>query len=373
MELLQKMYAIHSPSGGEKPLRKFVRKWVNDNIEGVTITHDNVGNIYMVKGVSDTYPCVVAHLDQVQRHHSADFETFIYEGAIYGWSASRQQNEGLGADDKNGVWVALRCLQKFDVMKVALFNSEEVGCVGSASADMDFFKDCRFVIQPDRKGKDDLITEISCGRICSDDFLKSLDADLYGYMPEYGFMTDVLQLSENGVGLSCINVSCGYYQPHTDQEYTVIDDLLNCYNFICHIIEKCTDVYPHNYERYSTYTGAYSGGRYGSSYSSTYDNYKHNDYDDSYYDDYYRRCYNDDYDYYGYSNSSVFDRKPYIPDPNVFSSICEWIDEYVAWNFEDFWPEELWDHAEILFEDAIDKATFIELAEQSWQEYYELL
>jgi hypothetical protein len=36
--------------------------------------------------------------------------------------------EGLGADDKNGIWIALQCLKKYDTVKVAFFVSEEVGC-----------------------------------------------------------------------------------------------------------------------------------------------------------------------------------------------------------------------------------------------------
>lgn len=46
-------------------------------------------------------------------------------------------------------------------MKVAFFVSEEIGCVGSRNADMGFFEDARFVIEPDRRGYEDLITNIS--------------------------------------------------------------------------------------------------------------------------------------------------------------------------------------------------------------------
>ena len=58
-------------------------------------------------------------------------------------------------------------------------------------------------------------------------------------------MTDVLALKENGLGVSCINVSCGYYNAHSDEEITIKKDLLKCLLFVEHIIEDCTDVYPH--------------------------------------------------------------------------------------------------------------------------------
>ena len=75
--------------------------------------------------------------------------------------------EGLGADDKNGIWIALKCLEQFPVLKIAFFKEEEIGCGGSSVADMSFFKDCRYCIQADRKGSSDLITSIGVTDLCS--------------------------------------------------------------------------------------------------------------------------------------------------------------------------------------------------------------
>lgn len=371
MELLSKLYKIHSPSGHEKPMRKFIRKWIEENIKGVSLQYDGIGNMYMTKGHSETYPCIVAHLDQVQHNHSADFQCYIDQGEVFGWSDMNQRYEGLGADDKNGIWIALKCLQKFEVLKVAFFNSEEVGCIGSASADMEFFKDCRFVIQPDRRGAHDLITEIGWSQICSEEFIQDLDADLYGYVATSGLMTDVQELSERGVGISCINVSCGYYSPHTDKETTRVDDLTNCLNFVSHIVEKCTKVYPFKYERYSYTSNRWKS--YGANSSS------HSDYD---YGDYYERWWGYD-DYYN-DTAPLFDEndlenaydlsaKPYIPDIHQYYRIDEWIDDLVGWNFEDFFPEQLWKFVEPLLEGVMTQYAFLQIAEDKWNEYYHYL
>ena len=112
-------------------------------------------------------------------------------------------------------------------MKVAFFVSEEIGCVGSRNADMGFFEDARFVIEPDRRGYEDLITNISYTSLCSDEFLKDIGFNAFGYQEEFGMMTDVLELKEKGLKVSCLNLSCGYYEPHTDHEFTVKKDLLN--------------------------------------------------------------------------------------------------------------------------------------------------
>ena len=66
-------------------------------------------------------------------------------------------------------------------------------------------------------------------------------------------------------------MSCGYYQPHTDQEYTVKADLLNCLALVEHIIENCTDVYPHEYEYKGGYSGFYDNGFYDYYYDEIYE------------------------------------------------------------------------------------------------------
>lgn len=151
----------------------------------------------------------------------------------------------MGADDKNGIFICLECLKKYDAVKVAFFREEETGCRGSSEAAMSFFDDVRFVIQPDRKGNSDLITSIGYSDLCSEKFIEALEPEKWGYREENGLMTDVLALKENGLGVSCLNVSCGYYNAHSDEEITMKKDLLKCLMFIGHIIEDCTGVYPH--------------------------------------------------------------------------------------------------------------------------------
>ena len=52
-------------------------------------------------------------------------------------------------------------------------------------------------------------------------------------------------MKERGLPVCALNISCGYYQPHTDQEFTIKSELQNCLAFVCHIIEKCKKKYPH--------------------------------------------------------------------------------------------------------------------------------
>lgn len=257
MNLLKKLYEIHSPSGSEKTMKKFIKGYVKKHIPEVTFRSDHVGNLYMTRGNSETYPCIVAHLDQVQREHSKDFKAIETEDIIFGYSPKNRRREGLGADDKNGIWIALKCLEKYECIKVAFFISEEIGCIGSRNADMNFFEDTRFVIEPDRRGFENLITDISYTSLCSNDFLRDIGFERFGYKEKSGMMTDVLELKERGLGVSCINLSCGYYEPHSDEEFTVKKDLLNCLGLVEHIIENCQSVYPHENLDSGYYNGYY--------------------------------------------------------------------------------------------------------------------
>jgi len=67
----------------------------------------------------------------------------------------------------------------------------------------------------------------------------------FGYKETEGAMTDVEVLKEQGLSVSCINLSCGYYEPHTDCEFTVKLDLLNCLAYVENIIDNCENIYHH--------------------------------------------------------------------------------------------------------------------------------
>ena len=242
--LLKKLYSIHSPSGKEDKMIAFLVSCLK-SLPGVRLGKDSYGNLYAWKGESETYPCIVAHLDQVQRNHPRDFRAIETRDIIFGFSAKEHSFCGLGADDKNGILIALETLKKYDSMKAVFFKEEETGCHGSSHAEIKFFEDCRYVIQCDRRGNSDLITNIGCSDLCSEKFIQDIDPEKWGYKEETGMMTDVEALKERGLNVSAVNISVAYYQPHTNEEITVKRDLEKCWKFVQHIIEDCTDTYPH--------------------------------------------------------------------------------------------------------------------------------
>ena len=165
----------------------------------------------------------------------------------------------------------LKCLKKFDHIKAVFFVGEEVGCVGSGKCDMNFYDDCRYVIQCDRRNGDDLITSIGgWTQLCSPEFINDIKPELFGYKEECGLITDVGELKERGLKVSAINLSCGYYEPHTDKEFVIKSEVLNCLAFVEHIITTCTNVYPHEDDDYCFGKNGWDDGTWDEEYEMAY-------------------------------------------------------------------------------------------------------
>ena len=208
------------------------------------------GNLYVQRGKGlGKYPCIVAHMDTVH-DIVEDLYPVEIDGNITGFNRVTMEQTGIGGDDKVGIYIALECLREFDNIKVAFFRDEEVGCLGSYEAHMDFFSDCKFVLQCDRRGDGDFITSASGVELSSDDFQRDVLPIIsgYGYTFASGMMTDVMALKENGIRCSVANMSCGYYNPHTPQEYVNVWDVENCLDMCKTIIRYCTKSYKHKYK-----------------------------------------------------------------------------------------------------------------------------
>lgn len=270
INLLKQLYQINSKSGQEQEIVEFIVEYITTNYPSVKIHVDSSNNIYCVKGKSDMYPCIVGHTDQVGSY-KGKISIFRQHNIIIGVGEHGKQ-VNLGADDKNGVWIALELLRTEPCLKVVLFTGEEIGCRGSRVADLSFFDNVKFVIQCDRRHKSDFIYMAGAVTLCDQNWPSKELKDKYGYVNTYGLMTDVQELKKRGLKVACCNLSCGYYNPHLDTEYTNIEELINCLNFVREIIQT-TPYTPHEYKPSSSYYGHYS-------YSDNYDDINWNEYYD---------------------------------------------------------------------------------------------
>lgn len=251
IELLKKLLLIDHPSKGENEMMSFILNYIR-NIDNITVYLDYYGNLFITKNTTnpDLYPCLIAHTDCVVEFNSAR-NLSIDNNAIRSYYIHTGEQTVLGADDCVGICCALQMLYEFDDLKVIFTVEEEIGGNGADAAiyNINFFTDISFLIQVDRRGKSDLITHTNGYDITSEEFLKDIEGimDQYGYSKNTGTFTDVGTLSHNML-ISGVNVSCGYYNEHTRNEYCILPEVEDCFNFVYDIISNLKD----NHKQYPT-------------------------------------------------------------------------------------------------------------------------
>lgn len=230
IELMHSIFNVQSSSGDMDDMKYFIYNFISKlNDDTIYVDTDASGNIYVTKGLANTYPCIVSHIDTVH-YIIPDKDYLVLNNGLefFAIDLADRKPTGIGGDDNNGIYCCLDNLMREDDIKLAFFVDEEIGCVGSSECDMEFFKDVSFVLQADRQGYNDVVNNISSTEMFGADFLDAISDDLdnYSRVVTYGGMTDVMQLAHNGLDVAMANFSCGYYKPHTNEEYVIIDELI---------------------------------------------------------------------------------------------------------------------------------------------------
>ena len=287
LKLLKRLYLIDHESTNEHDMISFILNYCY-KIPHLTFSIDKECNLFITKNTTnpEKYACVVAHMDTVHNFTSAR-ELIIKNNIITAQYIKSGFQCGLNADDCNGILVVLQLLETLPNLKVCFTTQEEIGGKGAneATNNIEFFLDVRYMIQADRRGKDDLITHTNGIDSASTKFIEDIRPlmEKYGYSEGVGTFTDIGILA-NELLISGVNISCGYYDEHTLKESCNIDELNNCLNFIHDIIislDGQDTVYEIEAQKpyENIYTHDYS--------KDNYDNYEDNDFPN---DDYTLPC-----------------------------------------------------------------------------------
>lgn len=181
-----------------------------------SIEMDSYGNITVKNTAADKpLPVFCCHLDTV--HRSEPYPTLIKDDVLISFNG-----HGIGGDDKCGIIACLELLKRVEC-KCIFFRDEEVGCLGSHEYDIDTLKKDLFCIEIDRKNATDLIIKAGGADMCSKEFINRVKQALPHCKVADGLFTDVSGLGEAEINM--LNISSGYYQPHTDKEYVVLSEL----------------------------------------------------------------------------------------------------------------------------------------------------
>lgn len=184
-------------------------------------------NKYLI-AISDTSDIgVVAHCDTVFNSPPTRSEIYYDTQKNVIWSP-----DGLGADDRVGVFIILKLLQKGLKPNIILTTGEEVGGVGAQEIVKDYPSNSlklKFLIQLDRRGSNDCVF-YNCG---NQDFIKRIEN--YGFVEKYGTFTDISFLAP-AWDVAATNLSVGYIDEHSYQERVFVSDLLCTYEKVCRIL-----------------------------------------------------------------------------------------------------------------------------------------
>ncbi len=235
-----------APTGSkyEAVKKDFLINLLETTLSDVEI-YEKEGNIYAIKGKADNYPTIVAHYDTAQEYHPG-LEIIVKGSWMFGFDTVEAEQCGIGADDSVGVYFAIEMLKRLDVCKVALFYGEERGCIGSGKCDMDFFEDSSIVTQLDRRSyTNDFINYTNGVTTFNKEHCKAITPLLekYGYHLNSGSCTDVGKLRQRGLKVSSHNLSCGYFNEHTDREIIHIPSMNNACMLAYELLNK---VYSEN-------------------------------------------------------------------------------------------------------------------------------
>jgi di/tripeptidase len=241
-QLLKDVLSVPTKTYQEDRMVKFICDWLTEN--NIPYYLDKSKNVYATKSESEIsedfiFPCVISHTDTV---HNIDTINVVEE---YLLNAQKEEKlslkayndygdpTGIGGDDKCGVYACLELLKELPFLKAAFFVSEETGCHGSKKADPNFFDNVGYAIQFDAP-ENWMITEFcmgvplferesnfhkKCANVLSENFDKMQRFMKHPY-------TDVYALKSK-FDFSCINISIGYYNYHTRNEYVVVEDVFN--------------------------------------------------------------------------------------------------------------------------------------------------
>lgn len=183
------------------------------NKRGVEYKKDENGNIWSIR--FNGKPAFVSHMDTVAKcDEEYKKKAFIVDNILFKVDAV------LGGDDRAGVNLIINHLENINFI---LTTDEEIGCIGASelSRNEEFKNDieniCAF-IEIDRKGNSDVIGALH--GYCEKDFVDKVLEILPTHNDARGVLTDIDKFIHIKPG---VNISAGYYNAHTTDEYLDIE------------------------------------------------------------------------------------------------------------------------------------------------------
>lgn len=239
----------HLITSKEKQVLSFLSIFLQKRYDKVEITNDYIvaiGNIPIA---------LAAHIDIV--HPESSQKELFYDttkGVL--WSPN-----GLGADDRAGIFIILEILKKGYRPTIIFTTGEERGGIGATQLIKKHpakITELNYIIELDRRGSTDCVF-YECE---NPEFEKYIEK--FGFITQWGTYTDICEICPKW-GMAGVNLSVGYEHEHTYSEILRVSWLKSTMNKVIKMLEdinnsKFFKYIPGNkWDWYSNY--------YGSSYS----------------------------------------------------------------------------------------------------------
>lgn len=189
--------------------------------------------------IGDIPIALVAHMDTV--FPQPPTEIFFDNQKNVIWSP-----QGLGADDRAGVYAAIQIIRSGLKPHIIFTTNEEMGALGaSALSKLECpFPDLKYLIQLDRRGSNDCIF-YNCNNDAFVDYVES-----FGFTWNYGSFTDISELCP-AWHIAGVNLSVGYRDEHTVCELLFVAQLQSTISKVKNMLREAANAPKFEYIPYS--------------------------------------------------------------------------------------------------------------------------
>lgn len=216
----------------QQQLADYVLKYLKEIKEyQVQIGYDSNRSQQFIAGIGNIPVVLIAHLDTVFKDE-ARLNIEIYYDKEQGvmWSPN-----GLGADDRAGVYMILQILKTTKLRPHVLFTfNEEISASGAylaANVKETIFKNnVSYIIELDRKGYQEAVY-YDCKNTKFEEYINS-----FGFHTEQGLFTDISIICPQW-NIAGVNLSVGYYLEHSYIEHFYLSFWLDTYKKVVKMLE----------------------------------------------------------------------------------------------------------------------------------------
>ena len=240
--MMKDLIALYmQPTHEQKCIAK-LRNIIIDALEGTGYIADidEAGNMFMYHPESTCKTLLCAHMDMVKTGEPISRIIQVNDCVL---GLDKEDNlTSCGADDKNGVWLLIQAAKHSNAKPSLLFVAHEEGAPHTIDDWIDEFGDLLGdydnCLVMDRAGGNEIIYKGSMN-----DYSALLACQWKKCNPEWEFHAGVMCDADRLIKhIPCINLSIGYYRGHSEDEYTLLNELFGVRDALIKFIDTPEEI-----------------------------------------------------------------------------------------------------------------------------------